>query len=517
MTISPAIYNLPHDDFRPKQLEAIQLLEKTNSKITILEAPVGSGKSAIATALSVNDKTVSVLTASKALQHQYVDEYDYETIAGMANYDCVLLPPLKADSCLFIENMMQCPKYNECPYVVAREKYQKAQLKSTNYHYSLAAQWTREQEQNALVLDEAHLIPELMLGFITTELSRSNFSNYSVNIDFIFTSIPEKMKLVRLIDVLKTTREKIQRKIDKLLKLSSGGLSESQKNSLKTLIGDERNLTKILLYLLMDVDNFTIKVLDNSKFLVIPYLPIGFRENFINNYSYRMIAMSATIGNVESFAKVLGIDSYQFLKIESNFSPRERPIYVYKNAPKMNYRSKDSDYDKQADIIAKICQDYPDWAGVIHVNSGNKQQELAKRLIKRGLGKRIYLPFGLSTEDKLSNFLSQIERKKNTIAISYSFNEGVNLGDCNINISADIPFRYIDDIERERINRNSEFYYWTAANKIEQRCGRTRRGRQQDYDTDTERRGIVCIVDASYNIVKSRLSGSFLDSVVYVE
>jgi ATP-dependent DNA helicase DinG len=517
MTISPAIYNLPHDDFRPKQLEAIQQIEKANNRITILEAPVGSGKSAIATALSVNDKTVSVLTVSKALQHQYVDEYGYETISGMANYDCVLLPPLKADSCLFIDNMQKCSMYNECAYVKARKKYQEAQLKSTNYHYSLAAQWTRTEEQNTLILDEAHLIPELLLEIITTEFSRSGFSSFGVNVDFVFTSIPDKIKLVRLIDSLKTVRQKIQIRIDKLLKLSSNGLSENQKNTLKTLIVNEKNFTKILLYLLIDIDNFTIRITDNSNFSVIPYLPVGFRENFINSYSYRMVAMSATIGNIESFTKVLGIDSYKFLQIESNFSPKERPIYVYKNAPKMSYRAKPSDYENQADIIAQICKDYPDWAGIIHVNSQAKQQELAKRLSKRDLSKRIYLPYGQSTEDKLNNFLLQIKRRKNVIGISYSFNEGVNLGDCNINISADIPFRYIDDIERERINRNKEFYYWVAANKIEQRCGRTRRGRQQDYDTDTERRGYVAIVDASYNIVKSRLSNGFLDSVVITE
>jgi len=85
-----------------------------------------------------------------------------------------------------------------------------------------------------------------------------------------------------------------------------------------------------------------------------------------------------------------------------------------------------------------------------------------------------------------------------------------------ITISAKTPFPGLgDEFERERMNYSGSMYLQRAAWKLEQSLGRTRRGREEDYDVEGERRGLVAIADGNWMRVKKYLSENFKEALVY--
>ena len=82
ISTNPRDYGLDHNEFRPNQITAIQNIhgkfrdDPTSRNFTIIEAPTGTGKSAIAASLAKFDRVV-VLVGTLNLLDQYVNEYDF--------------------------------------------------------------------------------------------------------------------------------------------------------------------------------------------------------------------------------------------------------------------------------------------------------------------------------------------------------------------------------------------------------------------------------------------------------
>ena len=73
---SPRDLGLPKDTWRPHQAEAVQAIVDSDKHVTVLIAPMGSGKSLIANAIpEVSQKPMVTLTKYKSLQNQYSDDF----------------------------------------------------------------------------------------------------------------------------------------------------------------------------------------------------------------------------------------------------------------------------------------------------------------------------------------------------------------------------------------------------------------------------------------------------------
>ena len=93
-----------------------------------------------------------------------------------------------------------------------------------------------------------------------------------------------------------------------------------------------------------------------------------FKRYFMNE-KWRLVIMSATIGDPKVFAAELGIVDYDYLSIPSQFSAEQRPVLAL-DVPRMGHNSTDSEWNKQADEIAKAIKDCPgNWSGIIHTSS----------------------------------------------------------------------------------------------------------------------------------------------------
>ena len=183
-------------------LKEIQSVFDSGAKIVILEAPVGSGKSAIATTLARASGIggAHVITPRKSLQDQYFDDFDSHMVLmkGRNSYPCTIdSTPTKYKSVIsLIKNgQIPQPKFGEancsnapcrdslstlkdctserpCPYQVAMESAQNHPVVVHNLHSFIfqASFGNKFQRRNLLIIDEAHEIESTVRDFISKKI-----------------------------------------------------------------------------------------------------------------------------------------------------------------------------------------------------------------------------------------------------------------------------------------------------------------------------------------------------------
>jgi Rad3-related DNA helicase len=516
MMINPKTLNLPHDELRPNQGETIEWLLESDSRVHVAQCPVGAGKSAIAAALGSQDRSVLTVTSSKSLQDQYAGIYNFAPLKGLGSYSCALNPLFNANMCVYMPKMFDCTVHSECTYLIQREQFKNADRRSLNYAFFFLANWVRELDTNWIVLDEAHKLPRLIMDFMTLSLTPKDVFDLDLP---LFPTKPTRSNEVRLrlianwldkcYDILIDKIGMLQNKKRRMPKQSTGGIV-AHINRLNSL-SSQFQTTKASILNSPDewfstMNEYELKVAPlSARKLFKPFFLDGFSPDT------KFLLMSATIGRHELFAKSLGIESYVHRDVPSNFPPESRSIHVL-NTPRMGHSTATAlSFDKQAKAITNAIRRYchPNWSGLIHVNSKKKANDLVSRL-SIPFKDRVYIVQGQGTDGKLAGWSEQKASKRNSICISYSFDEGVDLGDENFCISADVPFAYLGDpIERARMDYDNILYRAEAANKLEQRSGRIRRGKPEHYDLDGQRNGFVAIADANWKMVESELSDDF--------
>ena len=128
---------------RPEQKKIInEIIEaiEMGFKNIIVEAGTGTGKSAIATTIARYIGNSYILTMTKQLQNQYLDDFDYmlAEIKGKSNYNCESINTT-CDDCR-IDNYndtaeKKIPHCNDCPYRMALKHAQGSPSMLTNYDY----------------------------------------------------------------------------------------------------------------------------------------------------------------------------------------------------------------------------------------------------------------------------------------------------------------------------------------------------------------------------------------------
>jgi hypothetical protein len=180
--------------------------------------------------------------------------------------------------------------------------------------------------------------------------------------------------------------------------------------------------------------------------------------------------MSATVGDFKVFTEELGIsmDRCMVRRVPSNFPPESRPIHVL-DAPKLNWKSKEKDYLRQAEVIADaIDQCPPNWSGIIHVTRIKEAPLLRDRLVRYGVDpNRIWIPprtdrHGryLGTQGQVAHWENFLRARRNAIAISWIMQEGYDGVDIDMVFTAKVPFPVCapGSYEHARMQYSHSFY-----------------------------------------------------------
>jgi ATP-dependent DNA helicase DinG len=179
-------------------IDEIDKVFRSGKKIVILEAPVGSGKSAVALTLGRAAKDCHILTPRKSLQDQYFDDFEEHIVLmkGRNSYPCtfdstpneyrkvinkikggqIAAPSINEETCATgpcrdSKSMFdKCVGLNgPCPYKVAMEVAQNNDIVVHNLHsFIFQTNFTEAFiPRELLIVDEAHEIEGIMRDFIS--------------------------------------------------------------------------------------------------------------------------------------------------------------------------------------------------------------------------------------------------------------------------------------------------------------------------------------------------------------
>lgn len=187
-----ALLNLPRfSSWYPGQERVFQQVlawYRSPSRFLSLSVPAGSGKSlsAILASRLLGARTC-ILTATKGLQSQYVDDFGsigLQSVKGRGNFSCALSPHLTAEEGSCNEGL-PCPlRSTTCAYYLQLSAALDSSAIITNYSYYLAqtAYSTGLGKIGLLILDEAHLAFNALEGFLSVYLSHMDASSIGVDL-----------------------------------------------------------------------------------------------------------------------------------------------------------------------------------------------------------------------------------------------------------------------------------------------------------------------------------------------
>jgi ATP-dependent DNA helicase DinG len=385
---------------RPAQTQLLNFTKDcvlSNKKFIMIDAPVGIGKSYYAVMAmdwfkkNYNASTqFDVLTNSKILQEQYTHDFDFiNSLWGKGSYEC---ERHQTDCGTGTEwCRLQNSKCDNCPYAIAKTRFEMGDVALTNFHLFLTYQvympmaWKRSSQ--VLIIDEAHDFDSVFCDFITTKISkpmlkRNGFTDDEINQALsVFGMYPEDLssdvfvKLVKedFLAVVKTVINRISREAEGGNMQAVNYMQSLGNNFLKwDMLFDEYN--KMSDNWIVEIEKIKKKGKDGQAYdeyyeftaqpvWAHPYLA----EKVWDKYDY-VIFMSGTILDKKMFSKMNGIDPEQadYISIESPFPVENRPIYYFSKTGKQTFKTKELVWMKQKEVLAKILKKHKKDKGIIH-------------------------------------------------------------------------------------------------------------------------------------------------------
>lgn len=469
MIKSPQDLGLPFTSWRPRQDEMVQeVLDLNSGDVLILEAPCGYGKSGVAGATSYYRPGTTVTMHSRDLQAQYCEQLDgvFRAVWGRAHYPCtdpdhiadfthVYGEPPTREDC-HLRKPSEC-EY-ECPYRDAVVDALSARARTFNLHYAFHSRWWRPHCAD-LFCDEAHRLPVVLSDLVSIEMTESLRRRLTLPpFPLAPVSSPHSIKQVRhWIDKCSSPLTALSKSKDIKAKRSA----ERWKSRLETLAS------------VISLDGeWYVTSKPGEGLLAKPVIPGAFSSSILVPEARSYVLMSATIGDPSVLASELGIENYTFRTYPHIFPPENRPVIFYQDSPKLSYRSTESEYRYQIELIQGIMAEHKGEKGIIHTASWSHAKRLAAAL--EGNGRRIILP-------EPRERVRSIERFKRsgdgTVAISPSWKEGLDFaGDlarwCAI---VKLPWPSLaDPIVKLRIRRKGgkNWMDWVTALSVVQAAGR---------------------------------------------
>ncbi len=512
----------PYASIRDEQTEAIEFALNSflnnDKKFVIIEAGTGVGKSAVGLTLARSLSTVLpaseeygagayFLTTQKILQHQY--EKDFASMCSIyssKNYQCDYH---KQNDCQTSQQLLKTADrdsrfFKKCSASCVYKKQKKAFLESkesvTNFPYFIteSAFSGKITPRNILVVDEAHNTEEVLSKFVQVTVSqyfcekiiKSSWPGKITPVNFVkwvqnvyyprvqsqvlhFEKQIEKFGLSSRLKDLQSISMKydmIKSHADKLTKFLKDYTPE---NWVMEIQETERRGYKKVVYRAIDVSNFS--------------------EEYLFRLGRKIIMMSATILDHETFASSLGIDkdSYDFISIPSPFDPKNRPV-IQTSIGYMGSKYIDQTLPKIKTAVETILDEHKNEKGIIHCHT----YKIANYL-KRNIKSRRILIHNSNNRDEILR--KHMKSDKPTVLLSPSMTEGVDLkGDLSkFQVICKVPYPYLGDpIVKKRMNKNKGWYGLQTAKSIVQSCGRSVRS-----SSDT---AVTYILDSDWDRFYSR-------------
>ncbi|WP_407432836.1 helicase C-terminal domain-containing protein [Methanobrevibacter sp.] len=507
----------------------IKLINKINFAIgegyknIILEAGTGIGKSAIATTLANMYEDSYILTMTKQLQEQYLDDFGnmLVEIKGKGNYKC----NYKGTCDFCIKSEYNIAKCSDCDYLIAFRKAKKSKNVITNYDfmYRVGVDNQMLDPRQLLILDEAHNLERKMLMLSSHELNREYIST-KFGID-IFEALMKGEKSYHHIksnseywievckELMKACGENIE-KIEGTGKDVQVTLDEFESNPSKysnvdyvekqILESDLKEFNSIRLGLesgdlIIDVPELKL-IKDNKMDIFAEFKPYSVSDATQNLLSFgeTRIFLTGTLGDMKKFCQWNNInpDNTYYIYEKSPFEVSNRPIYIdFVGNMSGSRRNVPNWKNKRAILkIKELIDKYPNQKGVIHTSSNEQAFWIMDNLKEY----KLLFVGGESRNEVLKEFN---ERDGGVILIGASIKDGVDLkGDlCRFQIIFKVPYPQLNEQVKFRKSLDPSWYYYQAVMAIMQAYGRGIRDKEDYCDMYIIDSNFKRLFDFNYN------------------
>lgn len=511
------LYDIPNITLdkipRPAQNQLLNFTTKCvlgNKKFILIDAPVGVGKSYYAVMVmdwfrkNYNASSqFDILTNSKILQEQYTRDFDFmQSLWGKGSYHC---DKYNSDCSTGLEwCKLQNNQCDECPYKIAKARFEMADVALTNFHLFLTYQiympmaWKRSSK--ILIIDEAHDFDNVFCDFITTKISkpllkRNGFTDEEIiNAINLFGQYPEDLapgEFVRIVQeeflpIVKTV-------INRLGREAEGG--NMQAVSYAQSLGNNFLKWELLqAEYSKQPDNWIVEIeqvkttrqpakttkgkikempAESSyyEFTAQPVWASSYLADKVWNKYDHVIFMSGTILDKTLFCKMNGIDVEQadYISQESPFPVENRPIYYFHKTGKQTFKTKELVWEKQKEVLGKILKKHKNDKGICHTAN----YEIMGWVSKAFNENRILTHDSTNRSDVLQQHYNSDEP---TVLVSPSMMTGVDLtGDFSrFQVLIKIPYPNLGSKKiKKRMETEQNYYSLTTVRAIIQSYGRS--------------------------------------------
>ena len=474
--------NFPFKNPRPDQLETIsEIVDAINRgyRYIVLEAGTGTGKSAIAATLSSIYDSSYILTVTKQLQDQYLEDFsNLSLVKGRKNFQCRRDMDLSCDKgkCILAEDACENPK-NDCDYYLQKFNALNSKTVISNYHYmflelNYVGDFTKRQ---LLICDEAHNLENTLMSQLKLEFSADDLNDYlkfDVTDEMLFEL--ENGDYDTWLLFIQEIKYLYEKELDKIKDVNKPQLIEKI-SFIKKEISDCNRFIENISY-----DPYSWVFDYNADYEIIEFKPLkvdNYAKNTLIDYGEVCIFMSATILDYKFFSKCLGLseDEVYAIRRKSPFDLNRNPIKTLGEF-NLSHKTIRENAPKTVEVVASILDSHRDEKGIIHTVSGQCKDFLIDSLNDSRL-----------IEHNTQNRVEQLEKFKDSaeplVLISPSMNEGVDLpGDlCRFQIIYKLPYPDLADKQiRLRANADEDWYNYKTALSLIQTYGRGMRS-QDDY------------------------------------
>ena len=488
--------------YNPRASQA-KLITKINNAIQngykniILEAGTGIGKSAIATTLANMYGDSFILTMTKQLQEQYIDDFGdmLVEIKGRGNYKC----NYKGTCDFCIKSEYNLPSCKDCDFKLAFNNAMKSDNVLTNYDffYYMAVANKAMDPRELLILDEAHNLERKMLLLSSSNLNREYIAT-KFGIDIFEPIMHGEKSLNNLksnsqywIDLCEELVGKCSEKVKEIegehnkdvqvtLDEFESNISQYsdfnyiEKQSLET---DMKKFHAISMGLqgndlIIDLPENQL-ILDNKMDISAEFKPFSVSEDTqeLLKLGNVRIFLTGTLGDMNKFCKWNDINPEEtyYIYEKSPFDKKKRPIYIDFVASMSGRTGETYNWKNKRAIskIKEIIDKYPDKKGVIHTSSNEQAFWICENL-------KEYPLIFVGGDDRNEILRNYSESEDPAILIGASIKDGVDFkGDlCRFQIIFKVPYPQLNEQVKYRKSLDPKWYYYQAVMALMQAYGR---------------------------------------------
>ncbi len=528
----------PLDSPRPSQEKVIRAIDGAflKKRIVILEAPVGSGKSAVALTIAKSRQSSHIITPRKSLQDQYFADFHDSLVLmkGRNAYPCTrdsgvetyrnvsnqilkgkVNPPASIfDSCAMgpCANSSSIKKRCEdakgpCPYGLAILTAQQSDCIVHNAHSFIyqANFGEKFDKREVLIIDEAHMMEGVLRDFVTKKFELSKVVRTMPDIDR--TKMSEWLNYFSSSEfVPKETRLEIEKK----QRDPTYSTAKDEYMAKVDTLGSNAEF--------MDKNGFTVKRTPTFSgstetgvvFEFIPHNLGNAMHNYLFDYGEKVLLMSGTIYDHDQYCRSIGIDPNDAisLRIPSSFPAKNRPVYLKKEyQTDTSFANWNANFPDLIQIIDKIQGKFPLAKGLIHAPSYDSAAEITKMVP----GRRLVTHGRQDFQSKLEEFYAS---KEPLIFVSPICQQGVDFKDdrARFQVITRVPYlNTSDEFVEHKVKNDFNWYNYQALIIFGQMLGRPVRS-ESDF-------GATFLVDSRFHKFidknRNRLPKWVMDSMIY--